>query len=259
MRKRMLSLALLLFLAAGCSETAAPSDVSTSPSPAPDQNEPNRVPLSFVPVPPEDISVTDAPVELVKVKSFGLQRISGKKNVFVHLYVDPQFQNKPEQGEVIAYLQDGADLYNLGIVTDYGIAQASVQAADLNGDGRSEIELSGHLGSHYEEIRVFGFDSEQGKWLRYLQTGSPLKKDLDGDGRAELLAVSQGTIPSYLWIFRWENGQFSQADVATAVDGEYARLIDGEPQPLIDTGSADDSRLFRYQQGDLVEWEKQSK
>lgn len=247
-----LSLLLLLLLATGCQEDKAQPTVQP-PQPDARANEPQPIPLPFEPVAVERLTTTDEPVELVKVKSFGLQRISGVKDVLVHLYVDPQFRERPEQGEVIAYLQDGADLYNLGLVSDYGVAPVSVQAVDWSGDGRAEMELFGPLGSHYEQIQVLGFDAEQKEWLRYLTTGSPLKTDLDGDGREELLAVSKGTVPSYLWIYRWQNGQFAMADPGKVLASESVRLVEDASGPLIEAAGKDNTRLYRYQQGELLE------
>ncbi|WP_126428504.1 FG-GAP repeat domain-containing protein [Brevibacillus marinus] len=253
-----LSLLLLLLLTTGCWAGKAPPTDPAPPPAKPVSEQPEPIDLPFEPVAVESLTATDAPSELVKVKSFGLQRISGAKDVFVHLYVDPLFQHKPEQGEVIAYLQDGAAQYNLGLVSDYGVAQTSVQAVDLTGDGRAEIELFGPLGSHYEELQVLGFDEGRKEWLRYLKTGSPLKKDLDGDGRAELLAVSKGTVPSYLWIYRWQNGQFAMADPGKVLASESVRLVEDESGPLIEAASKNSARLYRYQQGRLLEQESRS-
>lgn len=248
-----LSLALLLLLATGCQEDKAQPTVQVPPQTDSPAHEPEPIPLPFKRVAVERLTATDAPSELIKVKSFGLKRISGVKDVSVHLYVDPQFREQPEQGEVIAYLQDGAGLYNLGLVSDYGVAQTNVQAVDLTGDGRAEIELFGPLGSHYERLQVLGFDEGREEWLRYLETGSPLKKDLDGDGRAELLAVSKGTVPSYLWIYRWQNGQFAMADLGKALASESVRLVEDTSGPLIEAASKDSTRLYRYRQGHLLE------
>ncbi|MBO8163323.1 MAG: hypothetical protein H0Z34_06335 [Brevibacillus sp.] len=245
----------VLFMTSGCSESVSPT---TTDNPSASGGEPSLPPspkytLTFEPVPVEPLTETDAPVELIKAKSFGLQRISGQKNVYVHLYVDPQFRDNPEQGEVIAYLQDGSVQYNLGMVTDYGIANADVRADDVTGDKLAEIVLSGTLGSHYEERKVIGFDGERKEWVLYLQTGSPVEADLDGDGQPELLAVSKGSVPSYVWLYRWQGGRFVMADFAKATGSQYARLVERDDYVLIETGRPGTNHLYRYDQGALFE------
>lgn len=254
MWKRGILLVLICsWLFTGCS---SPQTEEQTPPPVtePEENGGETIPLQFSPVPVEALEPTDPPVELVKVKSFGFSSISGSKQVMIHLYVDPQFKQNTTAGEVIVYLEEGGNLYNLGMASDNGVDSVNVVARDSNGDGKTEIEVSGLLGSHYVELKVIGFQRDQ--WVTLLTTGTAERLDLEQNGKPILVSVSAGTVPGYVWIYRWASDHFEVADVAESTGNTYAHVEEDENQIYIVAGTEDDRNTYTYSAGNLIKQEK---
>ncbi len=206
------------------------------------------VPLDFVPV-------LVVPLNEVKVSDDALYRRIDKvtasgRDVEVRLLQDAEAPN-----DIHAYLWDDGHAYDIGLVGSYGMEGVQEpRASDVTGDGAEELLVVGAMGASYEELKVLHYEATSGKWSNVLTMGTPAIVDLDGDGRDDLVAVSAGSLPSYLQIGRWNEGRFELADAATALGSADVRLVRADGEPRIQSGPEGEpgGRLYRYAGGELI-------
>jgi hypothetical protein len=209
-----------------------------------------EVALQFAAVKPSELPPAKPEEGLEKVKSAELQ--IGGENVLVDFYQGPGKPN--EQHDIYAFLNDGGQTYSIGLATSFNLEGINeIIATDVTGDGQNELLISGVLGASYAELKVIGYDAQTKHWLNLLTMGTLEIVDLDGDGKPELVAVSAGSIPSYVQIYRWNQDYFEMADVAELLGNVYATLVEQEGTTLIQTGTDDAKKLYRYADGKLVE------
>lgn len=211
------------------------------PEPAPSTaaaSEP--VSLVFEPVAPEPLAPGHPGDDLVAAGTVSLEA-SGRA-VAVHF-----FTSRTDPRETVAFVADGDAWFSLGLVSSYGDAQAS--ARDWTGDGVPELTVSGSLGATYVESRIIGYDDGRGAWVVWLAAGAPQVVQREPDGRPVLIEGSRGALPSYVRIYRWHGAGFEGVDVATALDVDYAAVLDATG--LIEVGrTAAPAQTMRYRYGD---------
>lgn len=157
--------------------------------------------------------------------------------------------------DVYAFLIDEGQSYSIGLASSYSLLGINeLIASDLTGNGQNELLISGDMGAAYVELKVIGYDAETKRWLNLLTMGTPKIVDLDGDGKSDLMAVSAaGSIPSYLLIYQWTQGHFEMADVVKQLGNVYTTLVEQDGSTLIQSGTDDAKKLFRYADGELAE------
>lgn len=172
----------------------------------------------------------------------------------IKLYVKPDSNplSSKTTGEVMAYVEDGGDMYEIGMVSNYGTINMEFKAQDLNNDGINEISIKGQMGASSVAFKVIG--CKQGKWLKLLDTDYTEVIDLDSDGDVELVCTSVGSVPPYVWIYRWNGGHFEKLDVALATGNEYANLLNrGTDNVILECGSQNGRHYYVYKDGGLIE------
>ncbi|WP_034327786.1 DUF3221 domain-containing protein [Alkaliphilus transvaalensis] len=152
----------------------------------------------------------------------------------VYLY-RRDFEEDPLGHEIFAFLQDENDMYEIGLVANYGIRSLGIELDDVTHNGNKEIILEGSLGATYVETKIIGQDHE-GNWVLWLSGGSYNHIDLDGNGQMEWVATSSGSLPPYVVIYRWNGESFEWADVSAAVGGNYANLIQKNNEWILESG-----------------------
>lgn len=215
--------------------------------------------LEFTSVPVEALAPGQPEKGWEERKTVPLDDVSGQGKAMVRLYMQPG-PERERQGEVWAFLEAGGNTYDLGIAGSYGLTGVSVQVADKNGDGVKELVVAGGMGAAYGEMKIIGYDAGKKRWVKLLITGTPYGKgvDLDGDGREDVVAVSGGSLPSYVWIYRWNRDHFEMADVAAATGNDYAYLNVEEGQTWLEAGKwvgghPAEPRYYQYRDGQLLE------
>lgn len=183
--------------------------------------------------------------------------VGDREQITIKLYVKPDISassSKTATGEVMAFLNDGKDLYEIGIISQYGLIGTQVESQDVNNDRIGEIVIKGQMGSSSVMFRVIGLESASGKWVQLLDTDYTEIMDLDLDGRNELVTTSVGSLPSYVWIYRWNQDHFEKMDVAEATGNEYARILNGGTGIIrIESGVKDRKHFYVYKDGELIE------
>ncbi len=184
-----------------------------------------------------------------------LKGVGDNRETTIKLYVKPEHPNSSSSrttGEVMAYVEDNGDLYEIGLVSNYGTIDMEFKAQDLNNDGKNEISIKGQMGASSIAFKVIGW--EQGKWVKLLDTDYTEVMDLDSDGDVELVCTSVGSTPPYVWIYRWNGGHFEKMDVAEATGNEYASLLNrGTTEVMLESGSSNEKHCYRYKDGELIE------
>lgn len=239
----------------GLLQANGPASPASSPSsnPSPIRQEKNAtVELAFTPEPVEQLKQVVPQKRWKLQKSIELQEVAGKKKVHLLLYAGTH-PDSPADNEITGIVEDSGTFYSLGTVSSYGM-DVEVKTSDRNHDGINEIEIAGQLGAAYKEMKVIGYDPKQHSWVRFLATGTPEEVDLDGDGQDELVAVSAGTIPSYVWIYRWNQDHFEKADVAASTGKTSARLTEQKTFEVANMAEGTDAQpeSYKYRNGKLI-------
>lgn len=246
------SLAYAIVAAAAVPLSSRPAGVT------PGQTEAGKeTPLIFVPEPVSDLPPGQPRKELKEQSSLGLTGMGGNGQVKVRLFADAKATDPSRAAEIWALLEDGVTTYDLGVVGNYGLRGVTVLRKDMNGDGRAELVVTGGMGASYGERKIIGYDQGEKRWRILLTMGTPWDGDLDGDGGEDVVAVSGGMIPGYVWIYRWNQDHFEKADVAKSTGNTYAymnRTADGKV--WIEAGQADAARYYQYRGGKLIEISK---
>ncbi|MEK4511002.1 hypothetical protein [Paenibacillus sp. FSL K6-2524] len=235
----------VILLISGCALTNAKTDVSQKG----DNVIEYATQLKFAAVPTSELPAEKPEAGLKELKGTELElQISGKK-VLVKLY------QGTDSHDVYAFLIDEGQSYSIGLASSYSLLGINeLIASDLTGNGQNELLISGDMGAAYVELKVIGYDAETKRWLNLLTMGTPKIVDLDGDGKSDLMAVSAaGSIPSYLLIYQWTQGHFEMADVVKQLGNVYTTLVEQDGSTLIQSGTDDAKKLFRYADGELAE------
>lgn len=223
-------------------------------SPAPSSTaEPRSVPLTFAAVEREMLPAARPEERLQLGRSLHYAALPGQRSMSLHLYVEPGATDPHQSGEVRAYIKEGERWFHVGVVSAYGLDDIEVRTGDRTGDGMRELHITGGLGAAYRELKLVGYDAEADLWQKELVMGTPQIVDLDEDGVEELIAVSAGSIPSYLTVYRWNGTIFEQANVGEQLGSEQAfleyRRVGDQYHWVIKT----DQGEYRYDNGMLVE------
>jgi len=221
------------------------------------ENNLGAVELSYT---PEPVTVLEpgAPEQgWEKLKSVEVKDVGGREKIRVHLYMQPG-ERRESQGEVRAFLEDRGVQYQLGVAGSYGLDGVGAQAKDMNRDGTRELVISGGMGADYGEMKMIGYDPARKGWVKLLAMGTPLDVDLDGDGQPELVAGSGGSLPGYVWLYRWNKDHFEKADVARDTGNIYAYVMQKDGQVWIEAGQWVPDQpgvphYYQYQAGKLLE------
>lgn len=217
----------------------------------------NGIPLTYAPQHAKALSAQSPDESWIRAKSVTYWETAGQKQATVHLYLDNS-QKSIEDADVYAYLEQDGTWYEIGLVGSYGLEDVNIHAVDRTSDGLSEIEITGGLGAAYMQMTLLRYSPEKQEWLQVLQMGSPEYADLDGDGSQELIAVSRGSLPPYVYVYRWNGNQFEMADIAQSAGMDYAMLLQQDGVYTIETGKWEnnehqDRRIFSFKSGNLVE------
>lgn len=217
------------------------------------KKEQNTVKLNFTPVPVVELRAEGPSEEYIAAKSVDLNDL----NAQVHFYIQQQ-QAVGENNDVYGFIEHKGVLYYLGKVASHGLEKVSVETVDRTGDTKKELQITGDMGASYREIKIIKYDEDKNKWYSLLKLGSPEFSDLDGDGQEEVLAVSTGSIPGYLDIYRFNDGCYEVASVTQNTGNDYAYLYERNGMQLIEAGkiiegSGKDSFLYKYDQGKLIQ------
>ncbi len=199
--------------------------------------------------PPEGWSLS----EDVVVKDAG-----NREQIIIKLYLNigttPTSSSKPLTGEVLAFLEDGKDLYEIGNISNYGIIKTEIISQDLNKDGINEIVIKGQLGASSSLFKVIGLEATSGKWVQLLDTNHTEVIDLDADGYMELVTTSVGSLPPFVFIYMWYGDHYEKLDVAEATGNEYANLINrGTGNIVFESGNKNSKHFYSYKNGELIE------
>lgn len=214
--------------------------------------------LEFTPEPVEILPTGKPETVWKEAKSVNMTGNMGEGQVHVRLYVETGEQENFLQGEVRAILETEAGIFDLGVVSNYGMHGADIRSKDVNGDGRNELVITGGMGAAYGERKIIGYDSTNKRWVKLLTMGTPYDSDIDGDGQDDVVAVSGGSLPGYVWIYRWNKDHFEKADVAASTGNNYAFVDRLDRTVWIESGKwvADkpsEPHYYQYRDGKLAE------
>lgn len=214
--------------------------------------------LTFTPIPKQSLIEGLPKNGWIKGKSIYYGNLSNQIEATVHLYVDndENIDLESDEGVIYGFLEHEGKLYELGVVSNYGIDSVNINLADRTFDGMKEIEIDGGMGAAYLEMKIIRYDQINKEWENILTMGSPQIADLDKDGQEEIIGVSAGSLPPYVDIYKWNNDHFEKADIVNDTESTYANLYTIDGEWLIETGKYENEKtteatLYKYEAGKL--------
>lgn len=213
------------------------------------------VELNFTTVEKEILIENQPDISWILGKSIYFGDFPNQIESTIHLYVENSI--KAEESAVYGFLEHEGKLYEIGVVSNYGIDSVNVNLIDRTFDQIKEIEIIGKMGAIYIEMKLISYNETSKNWGNLLTMGSPQIVDLDEDGLEELIAVSTGSIPSFVDIYRWNGNCFEKSSVTDETNNVYAILNIIDNEWVIETGSyvegeTLESTLCRYEKGKLI-------
>ena len=189
-------------------------------------------------------------------KTIPMENVGGYKTVDINLYSRAS-TTTPGAIEVLAFVVDGEKVYNIGVVSRYGIDDVTVEANDWNHDKRTEVNISGSVGTTIVQLHIVDFDKKSKGWVNLLTLDGPNFIDLDADGVEELVAVSAGSTPTYVSLVRWKKNHFEAADIAKSTNNTYANIRITDETVQLEAGKelngAAEKHFYQYKDGYLLE------
>jgi hypothetical protein len=151
-------------------------------------------------------------------KKISLKETDGIPSSTLHLYVDINKSNL-----IYGFLEVGGNRYDVGIVSNEGIALVEVKISHWTGVGNSEIQITSPMNPKTERLQLLRFNPDAANWERFDFQGHPTQTiDLDGDGKEELVGNNITDVPPYVEVHRWNT---KEATFETAhIDTDAAKL-----------------------------------
>jgi hypothetical protein len=199
--------------------------------------------LKFKPMPVEELKFLMHDEKWRLIENRIVLNVSGVTHVLINLY-------QKNESEIHIVLQDKHGFYDLDFVLEGEPERLTAQAKDMNGDGVGELVLMTDRGVTYKEVKVYAYDGE--KWKCILATENLIEIDLDSDGKMELVTTSMGSLPGYVWIYRWAEQRFEESDIAADLNALYAVLTTLDGKTVIEAGKANDPKYYAYSKGKLL-------
>ena len=255
-KRTAIVLVLLMILAAGCAQANKSGQGSQS---APDATQSTEITnLCYMPVSTKLLEEGQPGENLIIGKSMNLDEVPKQIGAAIYLYVEKGLGGMgPNTGAAYGFLAYEGKLYELGEVSNYGLEDVKVEVSDKTFDGIKEVVITGPKGAAYEEMNVISYNVSTKEWTNILTMGSPLVVDLDNDGAEELVAVSTGSLPSFVDIYRWNQDHFEGASVTGAIGSDYAQVNNQNGQWVIESGRIENGKVempqyYRYEDGKLT-------
>ncbi len=217
--------------------------------------------LTFTPVPKLTLKEGFPEEQWIKGKSIYFGDLPNQIESTVHLYIDNNSNSpdlKSDEGTIYGFIEHKNKLYEIGVVGYYGIDNVNIKLADRTFDGIKEIEIVGGMGATYIEMKIIAYNEINKNWESLLTMGSPEIVDLDMDGKEELAAISTGSLPPFVDVYRWNNNHFERVDIAEAAESSYARLYTADGEWFMEAGTYENGEtskfsLYKYKDGKLIE------
>ena len=215
--------------------------------------------LNFIPVPKEILNEGLPKEEWIIEESIYFGDLSNQIESTLHLYVNTISSDlEAGEGAIYGFLEHENKLYELGVISNYGIDDVNVNLKDRTYDGIKEIEIEGWMGATYSELKIVSYNEIIKQWENILTMGTPTIVDLDMDGKEDLIAGSAGSLPPYIDIYKWNNDHFGKADIVKATESDYSTISQINGTWLIETGLIKDgksyeNKLYKYEEGKLIE------
>ena len=215
--------------------------------------------LSYAPVSTNRLEEGQPGENLVMGKSMYIGVVPKQIEATIYLYVEVGSEGgETNTGTAYGFLEYEGKLYEIGEVGNYGLDSVRIDLFDKTYDGIKDIVITGPKGAAYEEMNIISYNQENKEWMNILTMGSPQIVDLDDDGVEELVAVSAGSLPSYVDFYRWGQNRFEKASVTEATGKDYAQLYNKNGQWIIESGKlgngkAETIQYYRYDNGKLID------
>lgn len=183
---------------------------------------------------------------------------NGKK-IIVRLYG----KNAENSNEIMAYIDYGGKLFNLGVVSSYGIEKVHIFQYDVTNDQKYELMVTGEVGAAAAVTKIIHYNQQNNTWIQLLETGHTQYVELDHIPGLEIVSASTGSLPPFVWIYRWNGQAFEKLDVSEATGNDYAYMLDRYPIYWFATGkitdgkSTGEQKYYAYTNGNLVEYPKE--
>lgn len=150
---------------------------------------------------------------------------AGNQKLIVRFFGNSAENNR----EINAFLEYDGKSMGLGVISNYGIDQADAKMVDMNRDGVNELVVTGVIGATASVTKIIGYDTKRNLWEEWLETGYAFWTDMDNDGEMEIITTSQGSLPPYTWIYRWNGKEYERLDAHRVLDcGRKNRSGEGE-------------------------------
>lgn len=170
---------------------------------------------------------------MIQIKSFPIDGYGRK--ITLELWASSDVQNTG--GALQGYLKDGGQTYYIGSLGPYITTNKyKVETLDINADGSKELLVSIDAGGSAVESNVITFDKSNVNWIKVLTAPVLVFRDLDGDGKDEVVGITRDVNPEKLWLYKIDKGSWSKADILTLSKQYYAKLAEAEGKTTLQLG-----------------------
>lgn len=203
---------------------------------------PKEVVLKYEAEPAVSVEIASPLKGMAQIKSLPIE--SAGRKLTLELWAGADVQNKG--GALQGYLTDGGKTYNLGPLGPYmATNKYEVKPQDINADGVSDLLVSIDAGGSAMESNIFTYDSAGANWVKVLNAPDFVFKDLDGDGKEEVMGITRKVDPEKLWLYKEENGAWGKADIVALSKQYYAKLVQNQDEAKLQLGQ-DPKKPYTY-------------
>ena len=215
---------------------------------APIKTDKEIVDLNFRPQPITKLSYMSYSENWKSIGSKAIKNISGLSEVLINFYNINEYETR-------LVLQDKNGFVDLGMSFEGDIDGVTLLSTDVNNTGGQELVIMINKGATYMEVNVYDYDGTG--WRCILESENIIIVDIDNDGLPNLVTTSMGSLPPYVFLYRWDGYQFLKCDIAADVGSLYVALsLTEEGKNIIHAGDQNSFKLYEYYDGRLYELEQ---
>ncbi len=229
MRKLIIPTILVFMLCLGCSNAAKDSEL----------NQANPIPLPFMPV--ENVQEIHEVRQIIEEEIVREQAVSEGTIVL--------YAKRDDSEYLYGAYKTGDSIFELGVISGrFDNVDEFLSIDELELFDRHLVRIKGLFGANAPIQNYYSIEGGLIVPFLRIDTGHATEIDLDGNGTVEIISSHGAAIQTY--IYKWENEQFSMADVNEAL-GATSVYLNPDEQLEAFYHTTQTSQLISYDAGVL--------